>query len=186
MNAALQPELLSAEDYLAGEDSAPVRHEYLNGTAYAMAGGSDAHNSIALNLAFALRRHLQGKGCKVYMAEVKARVLTAEADTFYYPDVMVTCDVRDTHPYYKQFPKLVIEVLSESTERIDRAEKSGNYTQLDSLEEYVLVAQDRIEVTVFRRETGWKPTVLAGLTNILKLQSVGLEIPLSAIYEGVR
>ena len=93
------------EDYLAGELTSGVRHEYVGGQLYAMAGASSEHNIISLNVAFALRSHLRGKPCQVFVADVKVKVLIADEEIFYYPDVMVTCDPRDTDRYFKRFPE---------------------------------------------------------------------------------
>src|ERR1700678_3687060 len=115
MNSMLQADLLRVEDYLEGEQDSEIRHEYIGGVAYAMAGASDEHNLIAGSIYAALRQHLRGGPCRVFIAEVKTRLRIAKEDIFYYPDIMVTCDPRDTDPYCKCFPKVVIEVLSEST-----------------------------------------------------------------------
>ena len=122
-----------------------------------MAGASSEHNIISLNVAFALRSHLRGKPCQVFVADVKVKVLIADEEIFYYPDVMVTCDPRDTDRYFKRFPKVLIEVLSPETQRVDRREKLSSYMQIETLEEYVLVAQDAMEVTVLCRAMSGKP-----------------------------
>lgn len=186
MEAIAKSASLSVEEYLAGEPASEVRHEYLGGTVYAMAGASVDHNTISLNLATSLRSHLRGKPCGAFMADVKVRLNLASDDIFYYPDVMVACDPRDTDKFFKRFPKVLIEVMSESTERIDRREKRWSYQQIETLEEYVLVAQDRIEVTVFRRANGWKPEVLNKPDQSLALASLEFSLPLSGVYEGVK
>src|SRR3954464_8722789 len=114
---------IGVEDYLEGEKVSEVRHEYIGGVVYAMAGASDEHNAIALTLASRLRAHLHGKTCRAFINDMKVRLEVAQDDIFYYPDVMVACDPRDTDRYFKRFPKVVIEVLSEATERADRREK---------------------------------------------------------------
>jgi Uma2 family endonuclease len=106
-------------------------------------------------------------------------------EVFYYPDVMVTCDPRDPAPLFKEYPKVIVEVLSESTEGTDRREKFWNYIQIESLEEYVLAAQDKMEVTLFRRSNHWKPEVLRAAGEELELSSLKLTLSLSSIYEGV-
>src|SRR5690348_2993556 len=156
MSVALQDPGLSVEQYLAGEQEREVRHEYVAGEIFAMAGTTDAHNQICRNIYVAIHAHLRGGPCRLFMADVKARGLAEGQNFVYYPDLMVTCDPRDTEPLYKSYPKLIIEVLSESTERHDRTEKFWNYIQIETLEEYVLVAHDRVMVTVFRRSNGWK------------------------------
>ena len=186
MEATAKSALLTVEEYLAGEPASEVRHEYLGGTVYAMAGASVDHNKISLNLALGLTSHLRGKRCEAFMADVKVRLNLASDDIFYYPDVMVACDPRDTDKFFKRFPKVLIEVMSESTERIDRREKRWSYQQIETLEEYVLVAQDRMEVTLFRRANGWKPEVLNKPDQSLVLASLEFSLPLSGVYEGVK
>ena len=106
MQATQKVITLSVEEYLTGEPKGRDRHEYLGGVVYAMAGASEDHNLISLNLAFALRTHLRGRRCKVNVADVKVRLQISEEDVFYYPDVMVACDPRDTDPYFKRFPQV--------------------------------------------------------------------------------
>jgi Uma2 family endonuclease len=141
---------ISTEEYLTGEEKSPIKHEYIHGQVYAIAGASDAHVTISLNMALALRNHLRGSGCRVYMSDMKARIETA--NIFYYPDVMVTCDERDrAFSTFKKYPCLVVEVLSEKTEAFDRGDKFANYQELESLQEYVLINQKRQHVECFRR-----------------------------------
>lgn len=186
MDAAEKPASLTVEEYLAGEQPSEVRHEYLGGAVYAMAGASDEHNAISLNLASALRSHLRGKTCRVFMADAKVRLTVANDDIFYYPDVMVACDSRDTDRFFKRFPKVLVEVLSETTERTDRREKFLSYTQIETLEEYVLVAQDKREVTMYRRANQWQPELLNKPDQRLEVASLDFALPLSGIYEGVK
>jgi Uma2 family endonuclease len=143
------------------------------------------HNIIAGNLFAALHSHLRGGKCRAFVSDLKARLQLGEKHIFYYPDLMVACDARDTNAYFKDFPKVIIEVLSESTERIDRSEKFWNYTQIGSLEEYVLASQDKMEVTIFRRSNEWKPEVHRLPEQELHLPSLDFKIQLKAIYEGV-
>jgi|ERR1051325_643308 Uma2 family endonuclease len=185
MQTALNRDYVGVDEYLAGEEISLVKHEYIDGIVYAMAGASKEHNSISLNIAVAFRSHLRGKPCRVFMSDVKAQIETAGKDTFYYPDVMVGCDSRDTHDLYSRYPKVIVEVSSESTERLDRGEKRLAYQSIETLEEYMIVAQDRAEVTIFRRANAWKPETVAGLGQSVIFQSLGLKLPLSLIYEGV-
>src|ERR1051325_9611691 len=184
VNAAVQPTLLSVKQYLAEEETSAVRHEYVRGYVYAMAGASKAHNEICLNIAEILRAHLRGGPCRTSMAEVKLRP-HFDDELFYYPDLMVTCDPRDEHPLFNRFPKLIVEVTSESTEMLDRREKLLEYLRVETLEEYVLIAQDRIEATVFRRSNDWKPQIIRDSNGELSLESLNLTAKLSAIYAGV-
>jgi Uma2 family endonuclease len=119
------------------------------------------------------------------MSDIRVNFKLRGDDYFYYPDIVVTCDKRDTDPRAVHFPKLIIEVLSESTERVDRREKFLAYTHIASLEEYVLVGQDPREVTVFRRSGDWRSEVFFGGKAKISLVSLKLSLPLAAIYEGI-
>jgi Uma2 family endonuclease len=145
--------LLSPDQYLQLEEQSPVKHEYIDGEVYAMAGATDAHVTIVLNIAALLRNHLRGSGCRVYAMDMKARL--ERRNRFYYPDLMVTCDARDRETStYKQFPCLIVEVLSDSTEAFDRGDKFVDYQTLDTLQEYVLVNTRHRRVECFRRSPG--------------------------------
>jgi len=175
---------ISVEDYLAGEQDGDIRHEYIGGLVYAMAGAGSRHNIICRNLLVALDTHLRGGNCQVFFIDVKVRLRIADEDIFYYPDLMVTCDPRDTEEYFKRFPKVLIEVLSPATERTDRREKFSSYTQIESLEEYVLVAQDQVETTVFHRANNWRPEIANQPPQHLNIPSLDFTLSLSAIYQG--
>lgn len=185
MEALKQRALVSVEDYLAGEKDGEVRHEYLGGVVYAMAGASENHITISMNIAFALRQHLKGSRCRALMHETKARLSVQNEEAFYYPDVMVYCDPRDNDQSFKRFPKVVIEVLSPATESIDRREKFLNYRRIETLEEYVLVAQDKMEVTVFQRASQWEAQFMTEATQMLRLPSLGFAMTLDAVYDSV-
>ena len=186
METADAIERFSVDEYLAGELRSEVRHEYLGGAVYAMAGASEEHNIIAGNLFAALHSHVGDGPCRVFMADMKVRLHIAREDVFYYPDVMVACDARDTDRYFKRYPRVLLEVLSGETERTDRREKLFSYTNLETLEEYVLVAQNKCEVTLFRRSTQWSPEVLTQAEQKLQIPSLQFEIALSAIYRRVK
>ena len=118
---------LTVEEYLSGELHSGVRHEYIGGTAYAMAGASEEHNAIAGNLFAALHAHLRGKPCRVFFVDMKARVLIARTDIFYYPDLMVSCDAQDRDEFFSKRPCLIVEITSPGTEAIDHREKLFAY-----------------------------------------------------------
>src|SRR5260221_7733295 len=124
---------LSVEDYLRGEPTSEVRHEYVAGAVYGMAGASEGHNDIAGNIYAALRAHLRGKPCKVFMVDMKLRLDFGEGEGFFYPDLLVTCDPQDKDRHFKRFPKVVIEVLSPETERTDRRRKRAAFTTCQAL-----------------------------------------------------
>ena len=172
------------DDYLAWEQQQAQRHEFVRGEVFAMAGGTDLHNEVSLNLALLLRQHLRGSPCRVYMADVKVRVETA--DCSFYPDVLVTCAENDrADRYAKRSPLLVIEVLSPTTAAFDLGEKFSAYRQLDSLQEYVLVDPERVRVQIYRRLDGQWIVDSAGLGERLRLESIDLECPVETVYEDL-
>ena len=186
MQAATEWAFLSVEDYLSSERAGEVRHEYLGGSLHAMAGTSLEHNTVAVNIVAALHAHLRGKPRRAFMSGVKVRLRIAETDIFYYPDVVVASDPREADRFSTSRPRVVVEVLSPETERIDRREKFLSYTQIETLKEYVLVAQDRVEMTLFRRSARWQPEVQRQPQEQLRLASIDFDLPLRLVYEGVQ
>ncbi|WP_041436195.1 Uma2 family endonuclease [Thermus oshimai] len=173
---------MEAEAYLALEAKSPVRHELLEGVPYAMAGASLAHNRIVGNLYALLRPTALAKGCRIYTETVKLRV---SARTFYYPDLMVVCEGRPPHTHYEEAPCLVVEVVSENTEGIDRREKLWRYRELPSLQGYLLVdSRERRVEGYFRQGEGWLYRLWEG-EGVVEVPCLGAELSLEAIYEGV-
>ena len=175
-----------ASAYLDWEAQQTDKHEYLDGEVFAMAGASDAHVTLALNLAIALRTRLRGGPCSVFISDMKLRVEVDNA--YFYPDVFVTCAESDrAQPLHKSTPTLVAEVLSPSTSAYDRGVKFAAYRKLPSLREYLLIDPERTSVDLFRRneEGQWVlfPHEAAG--DMLELASVGLRLPLAQLYEDV-
>jgi Uma2 family endonuclease len=178
-------EFLSVEEYLEGEKIAEVRHEYLGGEVRAMAGGTRRHNRIAGNIFSDLERSLEGDPCQTYIGDVKVKVSSLQHESFYYPDVMVGCEADDDHALYLDSPRVIFEVLSDSTESIDRREKFFAYRCIPTLMEYVLISQDAMEVTVTRREQEWKPEVISSESDVLELPSMEQSLSLSRIYRNI-
>jgi Uma2 family endonuclease len=180
---------LSPEEYLLMEEQSDIKHEYRRGQAYAMAGTTDRHNTIALNAAILLRSHLRGSDCRTYVADIKAEI--PRDNDYYYPDVMVTCNPEDNETStYKRFPKLIIEVLSDSTEAFDRGDKFSDYQTIISLEEYVLINSRHRRVEVFRRAAGglWilqSYSIDDSGDGLFEFKSVGLIGTIADLYEGV-
>lgn len=174
---------VSVEEYLSGERESPVRHEYVGGEVYALAGASDRHNRIALNIASRLNEHV-GEPCETFMSDMKIKVAP---EVFYYPDVVVTCDAEGADAYFRAEPRLIVEVNSPSTERIDRHEKMATYKAVSSLQEYVLVSQDEMRAEIYRR-TGseWKASVFTDAEDKLEFASVALPLSLAEIYRNAR
>jgi len=175
---------ITPEEYLEGERSSEIRHEYVNGRAYAMAGASDDHNRITTNLVSELHAALRGKRCEPFSTDMKVKVPPNVTEAYYYPDVLVACDPTDNAKYYRERPKVIIEVLSPDTRRTDERERPYAYRQIPTLEVYALVEQDMARITVLHRaETEWRKEVLEGLAATLKLECLGVEIPFERIYE---
>jgi Uma2 family endonuclease len=175
---------LSVADYLAGERDGAVRHEYVSGQAYAMAGASARHNRIAGNIFARLNEHLDGEECEPFISDMKIRVAP---DLFYYPDVVATCDAPGGNPYFRTEPRLIIEVLSPTTERTDRNEKLAAYKSCPSVREYVLVSQDAMIIELHRR-TGdaWQTELFTEPAEQCAFESIGLTMSVSDIYRNVR
>ena len=174
---------LTPAEYLAEEEKSAVKHEYIDGEVYAMAGTTDSHNTIALNLATLIRSHLRGTDCRVYFADIKVRI--EAKNCFYYPDLLVTCEPRDRETsIYKCFAKLIIEVLSDSTEGFDRGDKFNDYQSLSSLEEYVLVSSQRQRVEIFRRNPHfWQYQTYDLDQPDFKLETIDLDVKIADVYE---
>ena len=177
---------LTIEEYLQIEQVSVIRHEYVDGQIFAMAGASEEHNQIAGNIYALLRPHLRGTPCRAFVSDMKLKVKLEKVNIFYYPDLLVTCDPNDRERYFKTSPSLIVEVLSNSTETIDRREKRVNYQNIESLREYVLISQDEIKVEVYRKDAqeNWSLQTLSKSDN-LELSSVGLTLSMNDIYEDV-
>lgn len=177
---------VSENEYLALEARSPVRHEYLAGDVYAMTGASLRHNVITLNIAALLRAHLRGTPCRTFVADAKLRI--AKVSAYYYPDVMVTCDPRHltvgSDDLVVEAPKLIVEVLSASTEGTDRREKLIAYRGIPSLQEYVLVAQDEAKIEIHRRhgDIGWEIVTLSP-GDPVELKSLEFASDFATVYE---
>lgn len=185
MIANQSPNYISPEKYLKGEELSQIKHEYINGQIYAMAGATDAHVTISGNLFALLRNHVRGSGCRVYMADMKAYIEIA--NIFYYPDVMVTCDARDREfQNYKKHPCLIVEVLSQKTEAFDRGDKFTDYQQLETLQEYVLISQKRQRIECFRRNAeGFWVLQTYNQGSEIHLASIDFRTSIDSLYEDV-
>ena len=171
------------DEYLAGERVGQEKHEYLAGVIYARAGTSIGHDRIAGNIYRHLGNQLSGRS-EAFSSDVKVRIRKDAADFFYYPDVTIDCSGAANAALFADEPRVIFEVLSPDTERIDRGEKLRNYQALPFLEVYALVDQFHIAVTLYRRTAeGWKMEFLTEATDVISLASIDCTLPLSAIYE---
>ena len=177
---------ISPEEYLEGERVSPIKHEYRRGHVYAMTGAKNPHTIISSNLVRLLGNHLLNTPCLVLTSDIKVRL--EEANCYYYPDVAVTCDERDTNSTedFILYPSLIIEVLSPSTASFDRGDKFVDYQTASSLQEYVLITQSEIKIECFRlnAEGNWvSQTYRQGDT--VEFVSANFSCPISEIYQKV-
>ncbi len=177
--------LMSAEEYLAWEPTQEERYEYWDGEIVMMSGATRNHNRISANFFKLLDDALADRSCEVYIVDVKVQVEPGQK--YFYPDVVVTCDERDDDPQWVEFPCLIIEVLSPSTEAVDRGKKFAKYRQSPTLQEYVLVQVAQPGVEVFRRNEQGKWVLSEyNLDEILRLESVDVEIAIADLYKQVQ
>ena len=179
---------LTPEEYLAWERKAPFKNEYLSGQIFAMSGASRAHNLLTGNILNGFYNQLVNRDCEVYASEM--RVKARPIPSYFYPDVVVVCD----EPRFEDDmfdtllnPTVIVEVLSPSTAAYDRGEKFESYKQIVSLQEYILVSQDRVNVERhFRLGTQWRVIELSELADVLSVDSIRCELSLGHIYKRVQ
>jgi Uma2 family endonuclease len=183
---ATEPVRLTLQEYLSWELSQETRHEYVHGLVLAMTGASRAHGTILMNLSAFIQPKLRNSGCEAFASDMK--LVLPKQTSCRYPDFLVTCDERDrVDPYVTKHPKLTVEVISPSTERVDRVEKLDEYATIPELDEYVLVYSQRVAVEIYRRGLDKTLSMIFryGPGEDAFLSSLNFEIPVDAIYEGV-
>ena len=186
MSAVPKWNLVSIDDYLAGELVSPIKHEYLGGVVYAMARARNAHNLIASNCLGALHGRLRGKRCRAYNSDTKIRLRLPHQVRFYYPDVSVICRPNPQSDSFQDEPAVLVEVLSNRTRCIDEGEKKDAYLTIPSLCDYLLVEQETATVVVFRRtEHGFVREIHDGLDAVIPLREIDSELPLADVYDAV-
>jgi Uma2 family endonuclease len=186
MTAARKMNLVSVDEYLAGELISPRKHEYVGGVVFAMAGARNVHNLIATNTLGAVHARLRGKPCRPYNSDTKVRVRLPSQIRFYYPDVSVICRPNPQSDSFQDEPAVLFEVLSRSTRRIDEGEKKDAYLTIPSLSHYVLIEQEMPAIVTYRRtEQGFVRDVHQGMDAVLPLGEIEIELPLAEIYDGV-
>ena len=174
------PRYLSADAYLQYELHADLKHQLIDGELYAMGGASKNHNLLAGNIYSELRNHLKGTSCLTFMADMKVRV----GDNFYYPDVMVVCAKDNENEYYQTAPVIIIEVLSKSTRRFDQTHKRLRCQAIPTLQEYVLIEQDKGEIQVFSRDQHWQSAYYY-LGDQITFRPLDVTVSVEAIYAQV-
>jgi len=175
-------DFISEKEYLTGEIISEVKHEYVNGEVFAMAGTSKNHERISGNIYRKLGSHLDGSPCEPFGSDIKVRVPTG---SYRYPDCMVVCDDDSDDEYYTQSPIILVEVLSRSTRQVDEKDKRMEYLNIPSLQEYILIEQDFVDVEVVRRSSGWQSQHYF-LGDELYLASIDLTISVEALYQRVK
>ncbi len=181
------PELLSVEDYLAGELASEVKHEYIDGVVHAMAGASNTHHEISVNALAFLASQLRGKPCKVYNSDTKIRIVFLNHVRFYYPDAMVVCERNPGTDSYQDRPVVVVEVLSESTRRTDLGEKRDVYLAIPSLK-VLIFAERNFPAAISYRKTSagrFETKRHHGLDASIPLPEIDAELPLAELHSEV-
>ena len=185
MGQALPQPRMTAADFLQWDAAQEQRHEFVHGEVYAVAGAEERHVTIALNIAMALRQHLRGTPCRTFMSDMKLHV--AAADSYFYPDVMVTCSATDHgNSLIKSEPQLLIEVLSPGTAAFDRGDKFAHYRHIATLREYVLVDPDTRRTDVYRKgDDGLWVLHPFEPGQTVQLAAASLDIPAETLYAEV-
>lgn len=172
---------ISEDEYLQGELLSDIRHELIHGEAYAMTGSSRNHQRISGNIFSALKQHLANKPSEPFINDMKVKV----DGCFLYPDALVVCDDEQGHDYYTEKPSLIIEVLSKTTRRMDKTVKLAADIAIPTLQEYVLIEQDCVDVEVLRRSNHWLSEHYF-LGDSFSLESIGLNLNVNDIYLHVK
>lgn len=185
MNLKYKTNFISEAQYLEDEKNREIKHEYIDGEVYAMSGASLIHNLISGNVYAEFRFHLKDTRCNAFMADVKVKNSTKNSTSFFYPDVLVSCDDENGHNHFTEKPLIIAEVLSKSTRRYDRTLKFNAYITIPTLQEYVLIEQDFAEVEVCRRSKNWISERYF-LGDEVSFESIGLTLSVEAIYSRVQ
>ena len=170
---------LSEAEYLEGEKISEIKHEYIEGEVYAMAGASRNHNRISANLSRHFGNHLENIPCEPFTSDLKVKA----GNSFYYPDVLVACN-DDGDDYYSESPILIVEVLSKSTRRHDKVTKMNAYRTIPTLQEYVLIEQNFIDIEICRRSSHWQSEHYF-LGDKVTFESLELTLSVESIYQRV-
>ncbi|KJV07566.1 Uma2 family endonuclease [Methylocucumis oryzae] len=173
---------VSEEDYLKGELTSEIKHELIDGHVYAMAEVSENHDRISGNIYRKFGNHLENSSCEPFTSNMKLKTPTGN---FRYPDCMVICHKDDESHYYKTKPVILVEVISRSTRKIDEKDKLIEYINIPTLQEYVLIEQDFVDITVYRKSDDWR-SMHYFLGESVHFESIDLTLPVEAIYHRVQ
>lgn len=187
MSTAQRLAPISVAEYLQGEENANRRHEFVEGVVYAMVGAKNRHNRISISASASLYFRLRDNPCEAFNSDVKVRIRQTRGTRFYYPNAMVVCRPNSETDTFQDAPVVIVEVISESTRRIDETEKRDGYLSIDSLCVYIRVEQSTPFASVDRRtDEGFVREQYDGLTAVIPLPEIGIELPLAELYEGVK
>lgn len=171
---------ISVDEYLAGELVAETKHELIDGYVYAMVGTSGNHQRISINILSEFKNYLKSSPCEPFGSDMKVKV----GENFFYPDVIVDCHFDESEPYFTDTPVIIVEVLSKTTRRRDRTTKLSNYLTIPSLQEYVMIEQDFVDVEVLKRKDDWFSKHYY-LGDEVVFESIDLTTSVEVIYERV-
>lgn len=169
-------------EYLEFEENSESKHEYFEGEIFAMAGASKSHQRIISNLVINIGAHLKDTPCEVFSSDMKVRA--DKGRKYFYPDVLVSCNNDETDDYCVESPRIIVEVLSNSTRKFDKDLKRKIYQAIPTLEEYVLIEQDHVEIEICRKNEHWKSTFYF-LDDDITFESIDLTLPVLEIYQRV-
>jgi len=181
MNWQPKQDFYSISEYLQNELDSDSKHEYIEGQVYAMAGASKNHQRVISNLVRILSDHLRNTPCDTFASDIKVKIGDLAV---FYPDVIVACELETANAYYTEQPLIIVEVLSKSTRRIDETTKRRLYQSLPSLQEYVLIEQDIVDIEICRRSEGWQPEHYF-MGDDITFAAIELTVSVNDIYERV-
>ena len=177
---------ISIEDYLTGESSSRIRHEYVGGRIYAMAGGRYAHNLISANILGEFHAQLKGKPCRALNSDSRVKIQTGSQTRFYYPDVSVICGENLRDGLFQDRPTVIVEVMSQATRRVDAGEKCDAYMTIESLQYYLLLEQDSVGISFWQRAAnGFEVHNYCSLSDVIELPAIGCHLALADTYAEV-
>ena len=172
---------VSEQDYLEAEKVSEIKHEYFDGEIFAMSGVKANHQRITGNVFAELRQHLKSTSCEAFSSDMKVRA--DNGNKYFYPDVVVTCE-KESEAYFLNSPRLIVEVLSNSTRKLDKDLKRKIYQTIPSLEEYVLIEQDHVEIEISRKSEDWRSSYYF-LGDDVTFASIDLTLPVLELYQRV-
>ena len=187
MSSAHQFKPISVDDYLAGELLAKNKHEYVDGRIYAIAGGKNVHHRIGSRVLGSLYQQLASSHCEVLNSDTKVRIRAERRTYFYYPDAIVVCNPNPDDDTFQDQPVVIVEVISESTRRLDEGEKRVNYLSIPSLDTYILLEQSRRAARVFQRsENQFTESIYSDPDSVIPIPVINAQLLFSEIYTGIK